>query len=797
MKTRGGRIAGWTVGRMLSIGFLLTLLGLAVVGTGATVRIRSLEESQETLRDSHTVLAQINELGDSVRALDRINHSYQQPGNPRSVDMFHASPGAITENIDELRRNPATDPVVMSYLDQVEPLVQDWIGTLGAAVTSGAAKLPDNDTEPLESLISEMHRYEEAQIRVQMKATKDSSQRTRQLIVALSVATALMVAVVTRWITLRITTPAKEVTAAAQRVLEGDLSRQAQVTGPLELAQMARAVNASTVMMATARDEALAAAAAKSAFLAAMSHEIRTPMNAVIGMTGLLLDTDLDSRQQELVETVHASGGSLLVIINDILDFSKIEAGELSLDEQPFDLPACLQQVMSLVTLTAEAKGLHLSTHLAPDCPKVLAGDAGRIRQILLNLLGNAVKFTDHGAITVNVSASAVSSGQVALQISVRDTGIGIPADRMDRLFHPFFQVDASIARRYAGTGLGLAISQRLAEAMGGGITVESRLRQGSTFTVTLLLRPATLREVPSKPPPVAPPTQPLRVLVAEDNPVNQRVAELLLERRGHRVHIVADGAAAVAAAHADPYDLVLMDVQMPVMDGLTATERIRADPPVHGTPRIVALSANVMVDDRTAGLRAGMDDFLAKPIQEPELDAVLATAAATAEPSELAPAAPKPVGAPVWPTEVALAGLAGYAARAASATGSTPVRPIPTGEPENIRACVSSLVGEAGDPARLAEILHNFVGRLPGVLDRMEHAAAAGDTRGLARLAHSLKGSSATLGANRFAGLCAELETCAHEHPADSGRLLDDLHAQADEVSTVMEALSTELAAA
>jgi signal transduction histidine kinase/ActR/RegA family two-component response regulator len=391
-----------------------------------------------------------------------------------------------------------------------------------------------------------------------------------------------------------------------------------------------RKVRERTAELADATLAAEAANRTKSEFLANMSHEVRTPMNGIIGMTGLTLETDLTADQRDYLTMVKSSADALLIILNDILDFSKVEAKQLTLEAIPFSLHDHLGELLKPLAFRAEQRGLGLVCHILPGVPSGVVGDPGRLRQVLVNLIGNAIKFTENGQIVVQLELLSEDANGLVLQYSVIDSGIGVPKEQHETIFQPFHQADGSTTRRFGGTGLGLTISSMLVELMGGRIWVDSEPNEGSVFQFTVRFgradmarapqknapTPAARRSLPAAMMPVELPARRLHVLLAEDNAVNQLLAAGLLKRRGHRVTIVVNGKEALDAIAVTDFDIVLMDVQMPIMSGLEATQSIRLGELVSLSHLpIVAMTAHAMKGDRERCLDAGMDDYISKPL--------------------------------------------------------------------------------------------------------------------------------------------------------------------------------------
>jgi len=495
--------------------------------------------------------------------------------------------------------------------------------------------------------------------------------------------------------------------------------------------------------LARARDAALESARMKSQFLANMSHEIRTPMNSVIGMTDILLHTELTPEQREFVEIVRVSGESLLTIINDILDFSKIEAGKLTFEMQDFEPRTVVEEMVAMLREQTHAKNLHLSAMVAQDMPVAVRGDPGRLRQVLTNLVCNAVKFTPQGGIDVRATKESEGDTHVVLRFEVTDTGIGVPEEARACLFQPFSQVDASTTRKYGGTGLGLAICKQLVNLMGGQIGCRSAPGQGSTFWFTVRLEkpgPAVSLlnvspEIAQRPVDLPVPRLPAdirrrtRILIAEDNAFNQKVVLRQVREMGFGADAVASGIEVLEALGRIPYDLILMDCQMPEMDGYACAAEIRRWEDGRKHVPIIAMTAHVMREDRDKCLAAGMDDFLSKPVRVAHLGSVLTrwlTASATTAAGE----------ASVPPTNSA-----------------DTLSPSPSVDWEIFRELAGS------DAMRLQKLSERYLRQTTEQFAKLRDAIATGDAPDVKRIAHSAAGSSAMCGMNPMVALLRELE--------------------------------------
>jgi len=524
---------------------------------------------------------------------------------------------------------------------------------------------------------------------------------------------------------------------------------QAKSALETQAAELAR----ESAQLKIARREAEAANQAKSKSLATVSHELRTPLCGVLGMIHLLLNTELNPQQRRYGRAVQASAEALLRLINDLLDFSKIEAGKLELETIDFDLRCAAENVVELMAHEARQRGLELVLSLAPDLPVQLRGDPGRLRQILTNLTSNAVKFTPTGEVVVRASLEEETATGVVVRFTVSDTGIGIAPDRIGRLFQSFSQADSSTARRYGGTGLGLAIAKRLCEMMGGQIGVESTPGKGSTFWCTMVLEKQPHVGLESRPlsaplggVPILEPAACLsaanaetrkraRILLAEDHEINQELVAEMLRNEGMQCDVVQDGQLAVKAVLRQPYDLVLMDCQMPEMDGLEATRQIRRQEKAGllagrraGLLPIIALTANAMTGDREACLAAGMTDYLSKPFLPEQ---VLRTIDSYLVPVSTAGEAP---------------------ACDACAPDATAELTSPVDFEALLQRCM-------GNRAFLQRIVLKFQNRLAGDMEELEHRVALGNGHEVERLAHSLKGAAANLSAETLRAAAARLE--------------------------------------
>ena len=627
-----------SIRQKITFAFALPLFLMTLVATLLYVTSNRQSESARWVEHTHQVISQGNQLLRLLVDMETGERGYVITGNEVFLEPFNKAKKIWSSEIDSLTQLVSDNPEQVKRLVKIDLLQKEWLVKAAQKEIDARAKVTNSDLNTMKIVISMIEAQTGKDIIDQIRQIKSQFIQAEntlllarnlsakqainnvKLTVFLGIVTTLLLAgFLSVYIYSYIAKTLQELVATTKRIASGDFDHSVKLNSKDEFYLLGQSFNSMAKSLKESIEKMESAVKVKTDFLANMSHEIRTPMNGILGMLTLLEDTNLSKQQIEYIESIRSCGDGLLVVINDILDISKLEAGKLDLEQHAFDLRLMVNETCYLLDAMASQKGITISISIDNKLPKYLLGDRLRIRQVLLNLLSNAIKFTNQGTVQLNVALNSLSEGDCSLMIEVIDQGIGIAAEDLDKLFKPFSQVDTSTTRLYGGTGLGLIICAQLIKQMGGNISVKSKQGQGSIFSLTLSLAVAEELLSNEQNPLINDKADlssqfPLAILVAEDNKINQIIARKLFSKLGYKVDIAVNGLLAVTAVKNKSYDMIFMDMQMPEMDGVTATKEILKLAGKENIP-IVAMTANVMADDKQRCIEAGMVGFVGKPI--------------------------------------------------------------------------------------------------------------------------------------------------------------------------------------